>query len=451
MQPRNVFWIMTDEQRADSIGAPAGAFAPMPNLDRLAAESVRFRTAVTPSPMCVPARTSVLSGLMPAQTGVWRNRANPVTSPAPPMLVDWFREAGYETVSYGKQHYLLNGRAFDHEEQLVLSDHVGYERYRGGRSHSDYGGVQFRGPTHWIMGGAFPAPEEETAEWTVADRAIETLRRRDRSRPLFMRLSFNAPHTPVVPPQQYIDLSPQRIPEPPSMLATDPGWPGWLRLLQGRYANAGLFDGGELPTMRRHYAAWCSFVDAMIGRFLDALREEGLYDESVVVFCSDHGAHLGDHGLVQKQSFFTESVTVPYLVHAAGVEPRDADEPVSILSLLPTAGGLAGLACPPDWAAVDFSGDLATGRGPSPGPVFSQGMLNPAMLEFDHRLVMVQEGSLRATFDLDDPAEPPLAFDLERDPHELDSVGGESAHSADLKRLRALAEASVSTAQERTY
>ncbi|MFW5742721.1 MAG: sulfatase [Spirochaetota bacterium] len=450
MQPRNVFWIMTDEQRADSVLAPAGAFAPMPNLDRLAAESVRFRTAVTPSPMCIPARTSVLSGRLPAQTGVWRNRANPVTSPTPPLLADWFREAGYATVSYGKQHYELAGRAFDREEQLVLSGHVDYEGYLGGRSHTDFGGVQFRGPTKWIMGGAFPAPREETAEWTVADRAIGTLRTRDRGAPLFMRLSFNAPHTPVVPPQEYIDLTPERIPEPPSLLATDPGWPGWLRLLQERYANAGLFDGGELATMRRHYAAWCSFVDAMIGRFLDALREEGLYEESVVVFCSDHGAHLGDHGLVQKQSFFTESVTVPYLVHAPGVEPREAAEPVSILSLLPTAGALAGLACPAEWASIDFSGDLAAGRTPSPGAVVSQGMLNPTMLDFDHRLVMVQEGTLRATFDLDDPHESPLAFDLERDPYELKSIGGDPAHGADLERLRALAEASVSGVPDHT-
>ena len=443
MQPRNVFWIMTDEQRADSVCAPAGAFAPMPNLDRLAAESVRFRTAVTPSPMCVPARTSVLSGRLPARTGVWRNRPNPPAEPTRPLLPDWFREAGYATVSYGKQHYRLAGRAFDHEEQLVLSEHVDCEGYLGGRSHADYGGVQFPGPTRWIMGGAFPAAQEETAEWAVADRAIETLRSRDRGRPLFMRLSFNAPHTPVVPPREYIDLAPERIPEPPSMLATDPAWPGWLRLLQGRYANAGLFDDGELATMRRHYSAWCSFVDAMIGRFLDALREEGLYEESVVVFCSDHGAHLGDHGLVQKQSFFTESVTVPWLIRAPGVEAREADEPVSILSLLPTAGGLAGLACPAEWAAIDFSGDLAVGRSPSPGPVVSQGMLNPAMLDFDHRLVMVQDGSLRATFDLDDPEEPALAFDLERDPHELESIGGSAAGDEDLRRLRAIAEASA--------
>ena len=443
MQPRNVFWIITDEQRADSIDASPGSFAAMPNMDRLAAESVRFTTAITPSPMCVPARTSILTGRLPARTGVWRNRNSPAVSLTPPLLVDWFRDGGYDTASFGKQHYRLDSDAFDYEEQLVLSEHVNYEEYTRGRSHVDYGGVQFRGPTHWIMGGAFPAPQEETAEWKVADHAIEAVRNRDEDRPLLMRVSFNAPHTPVVPPQEYIDRAPERMPEPPSMLAIDPEWPRWLRLLQARYANARLFDRDQLATMRRHYAAWCSFVDAMVGRFLEVLREEGLYDESVIVFCSDHGAHLGDHGLVQKQSFFTESVTVPYLIHAPELHPRTITEPVSVMSLLPTTGALAGLTCPSEWAGMDLSDDLVSGRTPTPAPVVSQCMLNPAILDCDHRLVMVQEGALRSTFDADAPEERALLFDLQSDPFELASIDGEPGREADLQRLRAIAAASL--------
>lgn len=381
----------------------------------------------------------MLSGRMPAETGIWRNRANPAHRSTGPLLMDWFRDAGYRTVSFGKQHYQLDGRAFEHEEQLVLSKHVDYEGYLAGWSHSDFGGVQFGGPTHWILGGAFPGPTHETSEWQVVDRAIETLRDRDRNQPLHMRLSFNAPHTPVVPPQEFIDRTPARIPEPPSMMKTDSRWPQWLQLLQQRYANAGLLAPDELTRVRRHYAAWCSFVDSMIGRFLDALREEGIYDDSVIVFCSDHGTHLGDHGLIQKQSYFTESVTVPYLVRAPGVEPQRISEPVSALSLLPTAGGLARLTCPPEFASSDLSGDLLAGGAPSARPVLSQGMLNPAVLDYNHRIVMVQDGPLRGTFDIDDGDDPGLVFDLERDPHEMEAMEG----TAEATRLRSIAEASV--------
>ncbi len=441
MKPRNIFWIMTDEQRSDTLHLSGGGC--MPCVSALANGAVRFDEAITPAPMCIPARTSILSGALPGSTGVWRNRQNPAGEAAsvPPTAgpMEWIRDHGYATVSLGKQHYRLNAKAFATEESFILSDHVDYTGYLNGRDHRDYGGVRFPGPTPWIMAGVFPGPTNETSEWRLVDRAIELVQERDRSRPLLMRLSFNAPHTPVSPPAEYLDRAPPVPDVPGSLLQIDPEWPLWLRLLQGTYANATQLAPDELARVRRHYYAQCAFLDAMICRFVSFLRETGLLEESVLVYTSDHGAHLGEHGLIQKQSFFRESVNVPFFFAGADVAPRVVETPVTVMSLLPTAGVLAGLTCPPIWRALDFAGVARGTAELAPAPVISQGMLNPALLEHDNRLVMVRETNLKGVFDIDDPAERCLLYDLERDPHELSSVDCDPSYANSLERLRSIA------------
>lgn len=439
MKPRHIFWIMTDEQRSDTLGTQNPAVSVMPQLDRLAADSVAFSSAITPSPMCIPARTSILSGLLPAASGVWRNRLEPGGSKPAPAVIDWLRMAGYRTVSLGKQHYQLSTPAFAEELTYVLSSHVDYTGYLNGKDHRDYEGVQFPGPTPWILAGTFPGPVEETSEWQLVDRAVQIVQEHDHSVPLLMRLSFNAPHTPVAPPAGYLDRSPPDIPHSPAHLRVDPEWPRWLRLLQGRYTDARWLADADLQSARRHYYAQCAFLDDMIGRFLDFLREVGLYEESIIAFCSDHGAHLGDHGLVQKQSFFSESVTVPFLIRAPGVEPRSVATPVSTISLLPTAGSLAGVACPASFSSIDLAGPITHSQLLPSQPVFSQSRLNPKLLACDDRIVMVQDGTLRGVFDVDAPDDRSLLFDLAADPYELESIDATAAGRPELERLRALA------------
>ncbi len=444
MKPRHIFWIMTDEQRPDTVASESRF---MPALTRLAAGATRFEQAITPSPMCIPARTSLLTGLLPAQTGVWRNRKNPAAKPPAPDLLDWFREEGYATVSLGKQHYQLSRRAFAVEEALVLSDHVDYTGYLHGRNHTDYGGVRFPGPTPWILAGTFPGPVRETAESRLVDRAMEIVRDHDRAQPILLRLSFNAPHTPVAPPAEYLDRIPEHLPEPASYMKSDSDWPRWLRVLQQSYANAAWLSAADLRTARRHYYAQCAFLDAMIARFLSYLDDEGLLGESIVAFCSDHGAHLGDHGLVQKQTFFTESVTVPCFFAGPDVSPQSIRAPVSACSLLPTAGALAGLACPRRWRSLDCSDAVRGDSEIIPTSVLSQSMLNPAILDYDNRLVMVQRDNLRAVFDVDAPDDRALLFDLDSDPHELQSLDGDPTYGSSLELLRRIAHESVTVRQ----
>jgi choline-sulfatase len=366
-------------------------------------------------------------------------------------------------VSVGKQHYALSSQAFQTEEAIVLSDLVGYTSYKGGRSHTDYDGVRFPGPTQWIMAGTFPGTIEETAEWRVVERALEILDSHDQAEPLLLRLSFNAPHTPVTPPRAYLEEIPADVPPPPAFGHREARRPRWLELLQTKYADAGLLNDEELGRMRRHYLAWCRFVDDMIARFATALEARGLLADSVFAFCADHGAHLGDHGLVQKQSFFTESVTVPYIFAAPGVAPGRIDKPVSTMTLLPTAAGLAGVTVPDEFRHLDLSRELLDRRPASearpaepapassgsqvnsawgvdnPRTVISQSRLNPAMLEWDNRIVMVQEDNLRGVFDIDAPDDTELLYDLAVDPHELASCANNPSYAEDLERLRNLA------------
>src|SRR5215510_14984218 len=117
----NVLWLMSDEHRTDSLGSYGSPWASTPNLDRLAREGVRFVHAITPAPVCVPARTSILTGRYPSAVGVWHN-AFPDRHSIPELLTERFHQAGYRSASFGKQHYAGTKKAFQTEMNLTLSD-----------------------------------------------------------------------------------------------------------------------------------------------------------------------------------------------------------------------------------------------------------------------------------------------------------------------------------------
>jgi arylsulfatase len=421
----NVLWLMTDEQRPDSLGCYGTPWAHTPNLDRLAEQGALFRHAVTPAPVCVPARLSVMTGCYPSRTGVWYNHRHQA---AQTPLTWAFAEAGYRTASFGKQDYGGPHQAFQTEERLVLSDAVHYYRYEPPHNASDYNVAQYPpAPYPWIMGGRYPEDAEHTAEAACVRQSIAWLEAVPSDTPFLLRLSFNAPHTPVVPPSPYDSLIPSDeilLPAEADGLRGDA--PAWIRDDLARAAAADRLDERLVSRIRQCYYGQVAFVDSLIGRLGDWMQAHGYLENTVVVLTSDHGTHLADYGLVQKQTFYEPVVNVPLLFHhpyrvAGG---RVYETPVSTLSLLPTLLDLAGLEGP---ARDGSSLAVALGRGDEPPaePIHSEFTLGSFEMRPQDRLVMVREGTFKLSCCLDPQPHDLVLYDLANDPYERRNLWGQ--------------------------
>ncbi|MCC2685019.1 MAG: sulfatase, partial [Paenibacillaceae bacterium] len=273
----NILWLMTDEQRTDSLGCYGSAWAKSPYLDRYAREGVIFQNAVTPAPVCQPARTALLTGQYPNKNGVWYNVGGKNSTPLR-LLVPLFEEAGYRTASFGKSHYHNpQRRAFQTEYRKVMGDVVKWSGYNEKYREEDFGAVHYPPkPYPWILGGTFP----------------ETL-------------SFNAPHTPVIPPYPFDQLiAKEDIRYPAESEGPSSGSPRWISETLRSFADSAHLTDEQIRDARRYYYGETAYVDYQFGVLLEWMQERRLLDNTIVVFVSDHGTHIGDYGLVQKQTFY---------------------------------------------------------------------------------------------------------------------------------------------------
>jgi arylsulfatase A-like enzyme len=412
----NVLWLMTDEQRTDSLGCYGSSWARTPTLDRLAAEGVRFGAAVTSSPVCAPARSALLTGRYPNELGFWHNGA-PLERQALP-LTRRFESAGYRTASFGKHHYLAADEPpFQTQVDLVLSDEVDYVGYADRWNQDEYDVVQYPGDLWaWILAGRFPADPARTAEAQAIAGAKAWLSQAPPEKPFFLRVSFNGPHTPVVPPAPFDTcIDPADIALPPREPQLPEGAPPWLHEL-ARFESAGLLSDEQMQRARQAYYGEVAYLDHLIDDLLTWLAERGLLENLLVVFCSDHGTHLGDFGLIQKQTFFGPVVNVPYLFWGPGiVRPRAVVETcVEVRSLLPTLLDLAGI----EADDRSLAHVLRDGVDPEPRPVFSELTLGSFGVRPKDRLVMVRDGAWKLTVCLDPEPGELVLVDLAHDPGE---------------------------------
>ena len=427
----NILWLMTDEQRCDSLGCYGSDRAHTPHIDALARDGVLFSHAVTPAPVCVPARTSILTARYPNQTGVWHNSLD-LQKPLP-NLMSLFHDAGYRTASFGKQHYAGAGSAFEQEAGGCLSPHVHYFGYDARYEETAYDVVKYPGTIYnWVFGGRYPAEPLERTEWEAVAFAKQWLEQNDGDDPFFLRVSFNGPHTPVVPPAPFdriIDPKAIRFPEEAEHLPGDS--PAWLAQELTKCADASVLSEEQIRKMRRYYYGETAFLDNLFGQLLNWMESRGFLDDTIVVYVSDHGTHLGDYGLVQKQTFFEPVVNVPFIFRyprklSAGARIQT---PVEIHALLPTLAEIAGIATPPDGCARSLADALVTGREPEARPVFSAFTLASFRphIQHDGRLVMVRDGDWKLSVCLDPEPHDITLHNLAEDPLERVNLAEDDA------------------------
>ncbi len=428
----NILWLMTDEQRTDSLGFAGSPWAVSPNLDRLAASGTRFDAAYTPSPVCISARACLLTGRAGSSIGMLNNHHRLTVEP--PGFLTWtFARAGWQVASFGKHHYACRRKAFDVEGGRVLGEDVGYLGYADPTLDAAEGVVRYDGgATPWIFAGRHPRPTDRTEEMDNVRAALDWVGGRDTGRPFLLRVSLNAPHTPVVAPEPFdAMIDPDAIDLPLDMpgedlVATSAAHRDYLI----DYAGAHRLTRAQIRRARQCYYGRTAFVDHVFGRLLDGLREAGELDNTIIVFVSDHGCHLGDRGFFQKQSFWDASAVVPLVVAGPGIAAGAAvDTPVNSGSLLPTLLELAGVEIPDAVEYPSLAAALTDGTAPAAGPVFSEIDYGLHHYRDGQRRVMVRHGRWKlVTYrdpttgrDYPDGADAEL-FDRQADPAETINV-----------------------------
>jgi iduronate 2-sulfatase len=349
----NVLFIVSDDLNC-LLGCYGDPRAKTPHIDRLAARGVRFERAYCAFPLCGPSRNSFLTGLYPNTTGIQANaQIFRQTIPEAVSLPQAFRRAGFFAARIGKlYHYNVpksvgtNGHDDPASWELELNP-AGCDRLVEEPDIFTLTPGQFGGTLSWY---ASPRPDAEHTDGLMAEDAAWVLERcaRRRDRPFFLAVGFFRPHTPYVAPKEpWFGLYPEREMPVVTGVAEDQADLPPAALGSYKKEQDALTDDLRRRALQAYYAS-ISFMDAQVGRVLDALDRHGLADDTVIVLTSDHGYHVGEHGLWQKMSLFEESARVPLLVVAPGrARPGGvARAPVSQVDLFPTLAALCDVPAP---------------------------------------------------------------------------------------------------------
>ena len=330
----NILFITTDQQRQDSLPCYGREFVNTPALDSLAREGVVFDNCTSVSPVCQPCRASFMTGQYPHVTGVPENFR--WIRPDSPTIARTLRDAGWRTSAIGKMHFQPWDAAEGFEERIIAEDkrHIflpdDWAKELEKAGYSKYHPAEVSGYGRNLGAITSPLPEELHVDSFIGRKATEWIENRGsggEQAPFFLWVSFNSPHDPYDPPASFADLySDAAVPEPVGSAAELDLKPAYQRELIPFYRNNPLYlsDYDKLDTttirrIRKNYYATISLVDRQIARIRTALEKTGLADSTLIVFSSDHGDMLGDHGLPFKSTYYEGSLMVPLIIRGPGV------------------------------------------------------------------------------------------------------------------------------------
>ena len=320
----NVLFIAVDDMNND-LGCYGHPLVKTPNLDRLASQGVKFDRAYCQFPLCSPSRSSIMTGLRPDRTKVadlqYHFREG---LPGVVTLSQLFKNNGWFSARVGKiYHYGNPGQigtaGLDDAPSWDLAvNPAGRDKLTDEPDIIQYTGkpMNFGASLSWL---AAEGSDSDHTDGKVADEAIRLMEEK-KGQPFFLAVGFYKPHTPYVAPKKYFDLYPpvDRIPLASRHAGDRDDIPP---MAISSYQGDKLTDE-QSRLLRRAYWACISFADAQIGRVLDSLDRLMLREKTIVVFWSDHGYHLGEHGLWQKQTCFEEAARVPFIIAAPRTKAR---------------------------------------------------------------------------------------------------------------------------------
>ncbi len=447
----NVVFILTDQQRLDTIAALGFDHMVTPNLDRLVQRGTVFENMYVTAPSCTPSRASLFSGTYPHTNGVFRNDEQ--------WSYCWVKdlaEVGYHTVNVGKMHTMPVEGAFGFHERHVVEnkdrDHPTLPFFLDNwdKAYFAHGKVkpsrvtQRKRQGYEGLLGAWVWEDEERLhpDVFVGEMACWWIDRYPGDEPFFLQVGLPGPHPPYDPTQEYLDIYEGRdLPHPIPADDIDSQPKAYRMLRQFHLDNDA--DGIvhlENPTpeqarrQRAHYYANVTMIDAQVGHIVEALDRRGVLDDTVIIFTSDHGDCLTDHGHSQKWNMYESTVHVPAVIAWPGRIPagRRIESLVSLFDFGPTILELAGVEVP-DWMeARSLNPLLADAEGRDCPRVFAEHS-NDKLLSGTRFVTMIREGKYKLVHFVN--SEEGQLFDLEADPKEMANLWADPAHRETRRRL----------------
>lgn len=447
----NILLVMCDQLSALATSPYGNPDVLTPQLDALAARGTTFRRTYCNSPLCAPSRASLMTGRLPDDIPV-NDNAEELPSTVP-TFAHCLRRVGYTTILSGKMHFIGPDQLHGFEERLTTDVYPSGLQWLPdwepegptARDMGDMGGastgrvslmqIPESGPVPW----SFQLDYDEEVHFRALERIRQLSRRQTDSGsepdPWLLCVSYTQPHNPFAPAQEYWDRYEGHeiglpTPTPPDHQETV--WDTWVNAYNG--VDRVEIGEEDIRRARRSYYAMISYIDDKLGELQRELERFGQLDHTVVVFLSDHGDMMGEHGMFFKRTFREWSSRVPLIFAGPGIPSGVFDQPVSLVDLFPTLLGLAGAEQQDASILDELAGHdlLSTASGSAePGPV---------LIDYN------AEGTLAATRTVvrgtwkyvHVHGQPESLFDLAADPEEWTDLAGDPRHSAVLAELREL-------------
>ena len=442
----NVLLIIADDLNTD-LGCYGHPLVKSPNIDKLAERGVKFEKAYCQFSLCSPSRSSFLTGRRPSATGVLKNPGPPIVGegkrgphfrefiPDTVTLPQLFRQNRYYVARVGKMfHYhvpaeigtdglddppsweqVVNPRGRDKEDEdeiFTLKPHSKTDRFGATLS--------------WL---AAKGTDREQTDGIGAEEAIKLLEQH-KDRPFFLGVGFFRPHTPYVAPKKYFDLYPlDKITVPSTNRPTTAPL--------AAYATARAEEDKMTERQRKEaiqaYHAATSFMDAQVGKVVDALDRLKLAEKTVIIFMSDHGYHMGEHGLWQKKTLFENAAHVPLIIVPPKFKATQHSSPrtVELVDLYPTLADLCGLKAPAYLDGISLRPWLKNPDAPRNVPAYTQvwreGLIGYSVRTEKWRYTEWNNGKAGAEL-----------YDHDKDPGELTNLFSRADAASEISKLRVL-------------
>lgn len=451
----NVLLLMADQHKRTCMGAAGDRVAITPNLDRLAAESVRFTSAYCTNPVCTPSRASLMTGRYSHNLEAQNN--NLPYAPSHKTIAHHFDQAGYFTGLIGKMHWVdAQSHGFQYRIEFndwlqylgpkvqIWADELGQPNSGSGlpeiESLWEDEGDPWKGHRtpdgrkgSVNVGEVSKLPEQDHFESFVARESIRFLKHYGQpDQPFFLISSFLKPHDPFMPAQRFANMF-----RPEDMRLPDSWGKADLNNLPLEVRRSIQYNGPtpevSAPAMAKKHIAFyyanLAQMDDCLGQVVRAVYDLGLDRDTIICYTSDHGEMLGDLGLWQKFQFYEGSCGVPLLIRVPGREAALCHTPVSLVSFSATITDLCGVRQIAPNDGVSFADLVRNPASTTPrGPIFAEYALGSRGAK-----AMIREGSLKYTYWSHDT---PELYDLRTDPEELHNLARDSQHATAVTRLR---------------
>ncbi len=421
----NVLMICVDQWPYNFFGLVRNNEIMTPTLDTLAANGIRFTNVYSECPVCIPARRSLMTGLSPRTHGdrVYSDR---LPMPDVKTLAQSFRDKGYQATAVGKLHVYPQRDRIGFDEAIITEEgryefgevddyqiDLGEEGLVGEEfAHAMGNNTYYTRPWHL-------AEKHHPTNW-VTKQMMKQIKRKDPTRPAFFYCSYQFPHPPLVPLSTYWDMYSDVEFTP----AKTPGWGQDEAIFEMLRQHAGQYSPNEMKRAQQAYYAQCTHIDHQIRLLIGTLRESNLLDDTLIVFLSDHGEMLFNHGIVGKRCFYEESAKVPLIISGKPLERKSGTvnhEIGCLADIMPTVLDLCGIEVPETVEGISLFSEES--RDYLYGEVGEGAHATRMIREEHHKLIYYPYGNVVQL------------FDLEKNPEELVDCSSDDEYREVLSQL----------------